>query len=112
MFDCVLPTRSGRTGQAFTQYGQVNMRNARHIEDPRPLDEDCACVTCQNYSRAYLHHLFRAKELFGFTLLTTHNLTYYQGLMVGLREAITNGKLATFATDFALRQERGDVEPI
>lgn len=112
MFDCVLPTRSGRTGQAFTKYGQVNLRNARHIEDPRPIDEDCHCITCQNYSRAYLHHLFRSKELFGFTLLTTHNLTYYQVLMAEMREAITRSALTKFAIEFALRQERGDVEPI
>ena len=76
MFDCVMPTRSGRTGQAFTRRGSINIKNARHIDDPRPIDEECPCDACQNYSRAYLNHLFRAKELFGYTLLTLHNLTY------------------------------------
>jgi len=109
MFDCVLPTRSGRTAQAFTRRGTVNLRNARHMDDARPLDEECPCPACQNYSRAYLHHLFRAKELFGFTLLTTHNLTYYQLLMQGLRAAISAGKLDDFATVFAVEQAGGDI---
>jgi len=112
MFDCVLPTRSGRTGQAFTRRGQVNMKNARHIDDPRPIDEACPCPACQGYSRAYLNHLFRAKELLGYTLLTWHNLVYYQQLMAGLREAISEGNLAQFAADFADEQNAGDIEPV
>ncbi len=112
MFDCVLPTRSGRTGQAFTRRGQLNMKNARHIDDPRPIDEECRCPTCRNYSRAYLNHLFRAKELLGYTLLTWHNLVYYQQLMAGLREAIGAGTLSEFAADFADEQGAGDIERI
>ena len=112
MFDCVLPTRAGRTGQAFTRRGQLNMRNARHRDDPRPLDERCACPTCRNYARAYLHHLWRAEEILGQMLLTWHNLHYYQDLMAGLRAAIGAGRLGEFATAFAAEQARGDVEPI
>ncbi len=112
MFDCVLPTRSGRNAQAFTRLGTVNMRNARHQEDPRPLDEKCACPACQNYSRAYLHHLFKAKEILGSVLLTWHNLQYYQDLMAGMRKAITDGELADFALAFHAAQEQGDIEPI
>ena len=94
LFDCVLPTRSGRTGQAFTRRGTVNLRNARHAADPRPLDPDCACPTCREHSRAYLHHLVRAGEILAATLLTWHNLHYYQELMAGLRAAIEAGTLA------------------
>jgi len=112
MFDCVLPTRSGRTGQAFTRRGQVNMKNARHIDDPRPIDEACPCPACRGYSRAYLNHLFRAKELLGYTLLTWHNLFYYQQLMAGLREAIGEGNLVQFAADFVDKQNAGDIEPV
>ena len=97
MFDCVLPTRSGRTGQAFTRRGAVNLRNARHGDDERPLDEVCGCPTCVGYSRAYLHHLTRAKEILGAMLLTWHNLHYYQELMRTLREAVAAGRLATVA---------------
>jgi queuine tRNA-ribosyltransferase len=93
MFDCVLPTRSGRTGQAFTRRGAINIRNARHLEDPRPLDEACACPACRNYSRAYLHHLWRAEEILGQMLLTWHNLHYYQQLMAELRAAIAEKRL-------------------
>jgi queuine tRNA-ribosyltransferase len=111
MFDCVLPTRSGRTGQAFTRRGAVNIRNARHMDDPRPLDEHCACPACRGHSRAYLHHLWRAEEILGQVLLTWHNLRYYQDLMAGLRAAIEAGRLAEFAARFAEEQARGDVEP-
>jgi queuine tRNA-ribosyltransferase len=111
MFDCVLPTRSGRTGQAFTRRGPVNIRNARHIEDPRPLDAECHCPACRDYSRAYLHHLWRAKEMLGQVLLTWHNLTYYQELMAGLRGAIATGRLAAFAAEFAAGQALGDIAP-
>jgi queuine tRNA-ribosyltransferase len=97
MFDCVLPTRSGRTDQAFTSHGQLNMRNARHKDDPGPLDDACGCPACKDYSRAYLHHLVMAKEILGAMLLTWHNLTYYQDLMAGMRRAIGEGTLDDFA---------------
>ncbi len=112
MFDCVLPTRSGRTGQAFTRRGTVNIRNARHKDDPRPLDENCSCPTCRDYSRAYLHHLAQAKEILGLTLLTWHNLHYYQELMAGLRKAIEAGGIGNFARAFAHEQAGGDMEEI
>ncbi len=111
MFDCVMPTRSGRTGQAFTRRGTLNMRNARHMSDPRSLDEQCPCPACAHYSRAYLHHLFRAEEILGPMLLTWHNLRFYQDLMRGLRQAIGEGRLKAFAADFAARQAEGDIEP-
>ncbi|MBK8908331.1 MAG: tRNA guanosine(34) transglycosylase Tgt [Rhodospirillales bacterium] len=109
MFDCVLPTRSGRTGQAFTRRGPISIENARHADDPRPLDEDCRCPACRSYSRAYLCHLHRSKEILGAILLTAHNLTYYQDLMAGLREAIAAGCLEAFAAAFAERYTGGDV---
>ena len=112
MFDCVMPTRSGRTGQAFTRRGAINIKNARHMDDPRPIDEECPCPACTNYSRAYLNHLFRAKELFGYTLLTLHNLTYYQQIMSGLREAISNDQLNQFTDQFYQGQSGGDIDPI
>ena len=96
MFDCVLPTRSGRTGQAFTHTGTLNLRNARHADDPAPLDPLCRCPACTGFSRAYLHHLTKAHEILGSMLLTTHNLTYYADLMADLRAAITEGRLADF----------------
>ena len=100
MFDCVLPTRSGRNGQAFTWAGPLNLRNARHAEDPAPLDERCPCSACADYSRAYLHHLVKAGEMLGAMLLTEHNLTFYQQLMQAMREAIGQGRFAAFASDF------------
>ena len=112
MFDCVMPTRSGRTGQAFTRRGPVNIRNARHMDDPRPLDEGCSCPACTKYSRAYLHHLNRAEEVLGLMLLTWHNLQYYQDLMKGLRAAIAEGRLAAFAAEFEVMQAQGDIEPL
>ena len=111
MFDCVMPTRSGRTAQAFTARGTLNMRNARHQDDPRPLDESCACRACRDYPRAYLHHLFRSDEMLGPILLTLHNLTYYQSLMGGLREAIEAGNLEAFAASFEEQQAKGDIAP-
>ncbi len=110
MFDCVLPTRSGRTGQAFTRFGAVNLRNARHADDPRPLDESNDCPASREYSRAYLHHLVRLGEILGAMLLTWHNLAYYQALMAEMRAAIGEGAFAAFAAAFAVDQERGDVE--
>ncbi|MGE0260082.1 MAG: tRNA guanosine transglycosylase, partial [Alphaproteobacteria bacterium] len=97
MFDCVLPTRSGRTGQAFTRTGTLNLRNARHADDPAALDPLCRCPACTGFSRAYLHHLTKAGEILGSMLLTQHNLTYYADLMTELRAAIRAGRLAEFA---------------
>jgi len=111
MFDCVLPTRSGRTGQALTRRGPVNIRNARHQDDARPLDQACACPACRSYSRAYLHHLFRAGEVLGLMLLTWHNLQYYQDLMRDLRFAVAAGRVQDAAQDFARQQAEGDIEP-
>jgi queuine tRNA-ribosyltransferase len=99
MFDCVLPTRSGRRSQAFTRNGQVNLRNARHAEDLSPLDPACACPACTSYSRAYLHHLTKAQEILGAVLLSIHNITYYQDLMAGLRQAISDGRLQAHARE-------------
>ena len=112
MFDCVLPTRSGRTGQAFTRRGPVNIRNARHRDDPRPLDEACVCPACTGYARAYLHHLWRAGEMLGQILLSWHNLQYYQDLMAGLRQSIAAGALEDWSADFAAQQSLGDIEPL
>ena len=112
MMDCVLPSRSGRTGQAWTRRGSVNIKNARHQDDPRPLDEACACPACRNYSRAYLHHVVRAGEMIAGMLLTWHNLHYYQELMAGLRGAIADGRLAAFVADFHAQRAQGDIEPL
>lgn len=112
MFDCVLPTRMGRTGKAFTRRGEVNMRNARHAEDPRPIDEGCACPACTRFSRAYLHHLFKAGEMLGPMLLTRHNLQHYQDLMRGIRDAITSGGFAAYADDVRAAMAAGDVAPL
>jgi queuine tRNA-ribosyltransferase len=103
MFDCVLPTRSGRNGQGFTWDGPVNLRNARHAEDTGPLDADCTCPVCAKYSRAYLHHLHRSGEMLGAMLLTEHNLSFYQQLMAGMRAAILQGAFAAFASRFRAR---------
>jgi queuine tRNA-ribosyltransferase len=97
MFDCVMPTRAGRTGRAFTSLGVLNMRNACHAGDPAPIDPACGCPACARHSRGYVHHLFRASEMLGPMLLTWHNLTYYQTLMRGLRGAILGGDLAAFS---------------
>lgn len=110
MFDCVLPTRSGRTGQAFTRRGAMNIRNARYMEDTRPIDPDCPCPTCAKHSRAYVHHLFRADEMLGPILLTRHNLHYYQALMAGLRRAIEGGGLQDFVGAFTAEQAKGGWE--
>jgi len=110
MFDCVLPTRSGRTAQAFTRQGTLNLRNARHAEDPGPLDPDCRCPACRSYSRAYLHHLTKANEILGAMLLTRHNLTYYQDLMAELRGAIEAGRLSDVVTRFE-RPTSDDPQP-
>ena len=112
MMDCVLPSRSGRTGQAWTRRGQVNIKNARHADDPRPLDEACSCPACRSYSRAYLHHVFRAGEIISSMLLTWHNLHYFQELMAGLRAAIGTSALPEFVREFHALRVEGDIEPI
>ena len=112
MMDCVLPSRSGRTGQVFTRRGVLNIKNARHQDDPRPLDEECSCPACRNYSRAYLHHVFRAQEMISGMLLTWHNLHYYQELMQGMRDAIAAGRFEAFQRDFHARRAEGDIAPL
>jgi queuine tRNA-ribosyltransferase len=112
MMDCVLPSRSGRTGQGWTHRGSVNLRNARHKDDPRPLDEACACPACRNYSRAYLHHVVRSDEIIGSMLLTWHNLHYYQDLMHEMRDAIAAGDFAGFEARFHARRAEGDIAPL
>ncbi|KIC33425.1 tRNA guanosine(34) transglycosylase Tgt [Leisingera sp. ANG-S5] len=110
MMDCVLPSRSGRTGQAFTRYGVVNIKNARHQDDPRPLDEQCGCPACRNYSRAYLHHVFRSNEMISGMLLTWHNLHYFQEIMGGMREAIAAGTFEAWQKHFHDLRAQGDIE--
>ena len=112
MMDCVLPSRSGRTGQAFTCHGVVNIKNARHADDPRPLDENCSCPACSKYSRAYLHHVFRSNEMISGMLLTWHNLHYFQELMQGMREAIAAGTFEVWQKDFHDQRAQGDIDPL
>ena len=112
MMDCVLPSRSGRTGQVFTRHGVVNIKNARHQDDPRPLDENCSCPACRNYSRAYLHHVFRSQEMISGMLLTWHNLQYYQDIMAGMRNAIAEGRFEAWEKGFHDGRAEGDIPPI
>jgi queuine tRNA-ribosyltransferase len=112
MMDCVLPSRSGRTGQAWTRRGQVNLKNARHADDPRPLDEACTCPACRGYSRAYLHHVYRAGEMIAGMLLTWHNLHYYQEIMAGMRSAIAEGRFAAWEAEFHAGRAEGDIAPL
>ncbi|WP_170548647.1 tRNA guanosine(34) transglycosylase Tgt [Ruegeria atlantica] len=112
MMDCVLPSRSGRTGQVFTRYGVVNIKNARHADDPRPLDEACSCPACSNYSRAYLHHVFRSNEMISGMLLTWHNLHYFQEIMQGMRDAIAAGMFEAWQAEFHAQRAQGDIEPL
>ncbi len=112
MMDCVLPSRSGRTGQAFTRRGVVNIKNARHADDPRPLDENCSCPACRNYSRAYLHHVFRSNEMISGMLLTWHNLHYFQDIMQEMRDAIAAGTFAAWEKQFHAQRAQGDIEPL
>ncbi|WP_299881968.1 tRNA guanosine(34) transglycosylase Tgt [uncultured Sulfitobacter sp.] len=112
MMDCVLPSRSGRTGQVFTRLGVLNIKNARHMDDPRPLDENCTCPACRNYSRAYLHHVFRSQEIISSMLLTWHNLQYYQDIMAGMRDAIAAGTFAAWQADFHATRAQGDIDPL
>lgn len=112
MMDCVLPSRSGRTGQVFTRHGQLNIKNARHQDDPRPLDENCSCPACKGYSRAYLHHVFRSNEIIASMLLTWHNLTYYQDLMAEMRHAIGCGGLSQWLDQYHAKKVDGDIVSI
>ena len=105
MFDCVMPTRNARNGWLFTQYGDVKIKNATYKNDIQPLDADCACYTCQNFTRAYLHHLHRIGEILGSRLNTIHNLHYYQQLMAGMRSAIETGTFETFKQEFAAKRK-------
>jgi queuine tRNA-ribosyltransferase len=112
MFDCVLPTRSGRTGKGFTRRGEINIRNARHARDPRPIDGACPCPACAGYSRAYIHHLFRNNEMLGGMLLSAHNVHFYQDLMAALRDGIAADSFAAVADDWRTSLAQGDIEPI
>jgi queuine tRNA-ribosyltransferase len=112
MMDCVLPSRSGRTGQLFTHRGVLNIKNSRHQDDPRPIDENCSCPACKNYSRAYLHHIFKSQEILSSMLLTWHNLQYYQDLMAGIRGAILSNCFDKFEKNFNATRAQGDIEPI
>ncbi|WP_299884407.1 tRNA guanosine(34) transglycosylase Tgt [uncultured Ruegeria sp.] len=112
MMDCVLPSRSGRTGQVFTRFGVVNIKNARHADDPRPLDEACSCPACSNYSRAYLHHVFRANEMISGMLLTWHNLHYFQEIMQDMRDAISAGTFERWQEQFHTQRAQGDIAPV
>ncbi len=112
LFDCVLPTRSGRTGQAFTSQGAINLRNARHADDPRPLDPRIPCSASRDYARGYLHHLVRCNEILGAMLLSWSNVAYYQSLMAAMRAAIEARRLARFIGDFEAEQAKGDIDPL
>jgi queuine tRNA-ribosyltransferase len=108
MFDCVMPTRAGRHGLAYTRHGRINLRNARHADDPAPLDPQSSCAAARDYSRAYLHHLMKAGEILGMMLLTQINVSYYQELMAGLRAAIADGRLADFVAHCKSQWDRGE----
>ncbi|MEX0344413.1 MAG: tRNA guanosine(34) transglycosylase Tgt [Rhizobiaceae bacterium] len=112
MFDCVMPTRAGRHGLAYTRRGKINLRNARHAEDPRPLDEESDCPAARDYSRAYLHHLVKAGETLGSMLLTWNNLAYYQWMMAGIRDAISTGTFEQYCHGTQEMWARGDVEAL
>jgi queuine tRNA-ribosyltransferase len=111
MFDCVLPTRNGRHGVAFTRHGPITLKNARHAGDPRPLDEASSCPAARDYSRAYLHHLIKSGELLGGSLLSTINLAYYQELTAGMRAAVASGRFAEFQAETKAGWARGDLPP-
>ncbi|MCC0041572.1 MAG: tRNA guanosine(34) transglycosylase Tgt [Rhodobiaceae bacterium] len=112
MFDCVMPTRAGRHGHAYSRFGRINLKNARHAEDPRPLDAESSCPAARDYSRAYLHHLVRCGEMLGAMLLTWINVAYYQDLMAGMRQAIATGSLETFAAHAREGWARGDIPQV
>ena len=111
MFDCVMPTRAGRHGVAYTRFGKINLKNARHADDPRPLDETSDCPAARDYSRAYLHHLVKSGEMLGAMLLTWNNLAYYQGLMAAIRAAIAAGAYDDFRAAVKAGWARGDIAP-
>ena len=112
IMDCVLPSRYGRTGQLFTKRGVINIKNSRHQDDPRPIDENCSCPACRNYSRAYLHHVFKSHEIISSMLLTWHNLQYYQDLMDCIRNAIRLNLFDKFVDEFYASRAQGDIEPL
>ncbi len=112
MFDCVMPTRSGRTAQAFTAYGPINIRNARHREDYRPVEEGCDCPLCTNYTRAYIHHLQKCNEILAVMLLSWHNIRYYERLMQGIRKSLADDTFDEFVKDFYEKQKQGDIEEL
>jgi queuine tRNA-ribosyltransferase len=112
MFDCVMPTRNGRHGAVFTRMGQINLDNARHRDDPRPLDDESPCEAARTYSRAYLHHLVRMNEMLGAIALSTINLAYYQELMAGARKAIEQGRYAAYCSEIAEGWSKGDLKPV
>ena len=110
MFDCVMPTRNARNGQVFTALGKLNIRNARHARDQRPLDEDCSCQVCRRYTRAYLRHLYQAGEMLAATLCSYHNIAFYLDTMRRIRQSIALGNFAAFRSDFLDRYQRGSDE--
>lgn len=110
MFDCVMPTRNARNGMLFTSRGRIVIKNARYQDDPRPVDEECGCYTCRHYSRAYLRHLYMAREILSSHLNTIHNLHYFVGLMAGVRQAISEERFAAFRKDFYAGRAAGDPE--
>ena len=112
MFDCVMPTRSGRTGKGFTRRGEINIRNARHARDPRPIDADCACPACRGFSRAYIHHLFRNDEMLGGMLLSAHNVRFYQDLMAAMRAGIEAGNFTDVVEEWDANLALGDISPL
>ena len=112
MFDCVMPTRSGRTAQAFTAFGPINIRNARHREDYRPVEEGCDCPLCTNYTRAYIHHLQKCNEILAVMLLSWHNIRYYERLMQGIRKSLAEDTFDEFVKDFYEKQKQGDIEEL
>ena len=112
MFDCVIPTRMGRTGTAFTARGQVNLKNARHKDDKRPISDNCYCPACTKYTRGYLHHLIKSDEILGLMLLSWHNIQYYQDLMSEIRKAIENNEFDEFQVKFNTDYKGGDIAPI
>ena len=111
MFDCVMPTRNGRHGMAFTRFGQINLRNARHADDPRPLDEESQWPSTRGYSRAYLHHLVKSGETLGAMLLSEINVAYYQRLMADIGDAISKGTFSDFRERTRAGWARGDIAP-
>ncbi|MBS4084916.1 MAG: tRNA-guanine transglycosylase, partial [Rhizobiales bacterium] len=110
MFDCVMPTRAGRHALAYTRFGQLNLKNAKHAEDPRPIDESSDCPAARDYSRAYLHHLVKANEILGSMLLSWNNVAYYQSLMAGAREAIAKGRFRDYFDETIAGWSRGEAE--